>query len=143
MAEWSGPRRRRRGNPELKQERPLPPDAPVTPGAVVSPQRPGQVPDRSTIAGKFSTSVPPATSLTRPETEYQSAQRILGVFSAEPGDEREPGRYEQATASFEEMRKADPALRPAVRPAPGYIEGVTAPAALPAGTDISASDTGF
>lgn len=130
MAEWIGPRHRRRGTGEAgespatplaaRQGFPVPVETPEAPGAVSSPQLPGQVPDRSTIPGQFSTHVGPATSVRRPLTEYQTAQRIMGVFGAEPGNEREPARFEQATAAFEEMRKADPAQWPPVRPMPGY-----------------------
>lgn len=121
MAEWSGPRHRRRGSREAAEARPLPPVSPEAPGAVTSPQMPGQVPDRSTVAGQFTTHVDPSPDARRPATEYKTAQRIMGVFGAEPGQEREPARFEQATASFEEMRKADPALLPPTRPAPGFL----------------------
>ena len=142
MAEWIGPRRRRRSRAEAEAP-PVSQEPPEAPGAVSSPQQPGEVPDRSTIAGKFSTSVPPATTRQRPLTEYETAQRIIGVFAAAPGEEREPSRFEQVTASFEEMRKVDPGMRPPVRPAPGYDLDVEQSPALPASTDASASDTGF
>lgn len=119
MAEWSGPRHRRRGTPEALAADEHSPDVPEAPGAVASPQLPGQVPDRSSIAGQFSTRVTPSPNPRRPLTEYQTAQRIMGVFRAEPGKEREPARFEQATASFEEIRKADPAQWPPGRPVAG------------------------
>ncbi len=121
MAEWIGPRHRRRSTPEKTDGPSIPPDAPVAPGAVASPQMPGEVPDRSTIAGQYATSVEPSPNPRRPLVEYQTAQRILGVYRADPGKEREPARFEQATASFEEVRKADPALLPPARPKPGYL----------------------
>jgi hypothetical protein len=82
---------------------------------------PGEVPDRSTIPGQYTTQVAPSPNPRRPLTEYKTAQRIMGVYRAEPGKEREPARFEQATASFEEIRKADPALLPPSRPAPGFL----------------------
>jgi hypothetical protein len=130
MAEWIGPRHRERGTYEepkplfvsgaLTSAPPVPQEQVEAPGAVVSPQQPGQVPDRSTIPGEFSVSVEPAPDPPRPLTEYQTAQRIMGVFQAEPGKEREPARFEQATAAFEELRKADPAQWPLERPRPGF-----------------------
>ena len=131
MAEWIGPRHRRRdadegqgttASPEAQADAPPVPQEQVEPpGAVVSPQQPGQVPDRSNIPGQYTTSVTPSLNPRRPLTEYQTAQRIMGVFRAEPGKEREPARFEQATASFEELRKADPAQWPVGRPQPGYV----------------------
>lgn len=142
MAEWTGPRHRRRGTPEAAAAAARTPDSPEAPGAVTSPQLPGQVPDRSTIAGQFSTRVTPAPNPRRPLTEYQTAQRIMGVFRAEPGQEREPARFEQSTAAFEEVRKADPTRLPIARPAPGYLLDSTEPVRqIEAGE--TASETGF
>lgn len=131
MAEWIGPRHRRReadeaagttASPEAQADTPPVPQEQVEPpGAVFSPQQPGQVPDRSTIPGQYSVTVKPAHNPRRPLTEYQTSQRIMGVFRAAPGEEREPARFEQATASFEELRKADPAQWPVGRPQPGYV----------------------
>ncbi len=60
----------------------------------------------------------------------------MGVFGAEPGQEREPARFEQATASFEEVRKANPAQWPPVRPVAGYTLDTTEPVdVLGAGSD--------
>ncbi|HYJ13702.1 MAG TPA: hypothetical protein VEW66_08925, partial [Thermomicrobiales bacterium] len=53
----------------------------------------------------------------------------------------DPARFEQATASYEELRKSDPALRTPVRPTAGYAlaDGTRAShpdlAALAAGAD--------
>jgi hypothetical protein len=137
MAEWIGPRHRERGTydgPEpvfisgpLTVAPPLPEEPPEAPGAVTSPQMPGEVPDRSTIPGQYAVSVAPNPDARRPLTEYQTAQRIMGVFRAEPGQEREPARFEQATASFEELRKADPAQWPPGRPRPGYALDTSEP----------------
>ena len=44
----------------------------------------------------------------------------MGIFATVPGREKDPTRFEQATASYEELRKADLALLPPLRPAPGY-----------------------
>lgn len=94
---------------------------PEAPGAVRSPQMPGEVPDRSSIPGEDALPVPPpAGPVVRPLTEYGSAQRIMGVYSATDGNEDDPARFEQATASYEEMRKANPALRTPTRPSAGY-----------------------
>lgn len=137
MAEWIGPRHRRRDvdatrgtttSPEAQADAPpVPQEQLEAPGAVESPQQPGQVPDRSTIPGQYATAVTPSSNPRRPLTEYQTAQRIMGVFQAEPGKEREPARFEQATASFEELRKADPAQWPVGRPQPGYVLDTSEP----------------
>ena len=95
--------------------------APAAPGAVRSPQIPGEVPDRSSIPDKGVLPVPaPAGQVRRPLTEYASAQRIMGVYAPTPGKEDDPARFEQATVSYEELRKANPALRTPVRPSAGY-----------------------
>ena len=94
---------------------------PPTPGARRSPQIPGQVPDRSTVPGHHATRVPPRQTVRRPLTEYGTAQRIMGVYSATPDAENDPARFEQATVSFEELRKADPRDRTPDRPMPGYV----------------------
>jgi len=78
------------------------------------------VPDRSTVPGQFSTRVAAMPNAPRPLTEEGTAQRIMGVFAASPGEEADPSRFEQATASYEEVRKAYPAQLPPKRPAPGY-----------------------
>lgn len=126
MAEWQGPRHRP-SRPLGAEPPPLAPQPPEAPGAMISPQHPGEVPDRSTIPGQYTVQVAPAADARRPLTEYQTAQRIMGVFAAEPGQEREPARFEQATAAFEEVRKADPAQRPPIRPLPGYALDTTEP----------------
>lgn len=95
--------------------------APHAPGAVSSPQIPGQVPDRSTIPGEGELPVAvPTTPSRRPLTEYGTAQRIMGVFEARDGNEDDPTRFEQAPISYEEQRKAYPALRTPLRPQAGY-----------------------
>lgn len=96
-------------------------NAPVAPGAVSSPQVPGQVPDRSSVPERGALPVPPpAGDVRRPLSEYGSAQRIMGVYAATDGNDDDPARFEQTTAAYEEIRKANPALRTPVRPSPGY-----------------------
>ena len=125
MAEWTR-RKQRQHSPtdheasHRNQDRDDTPQGPETPGAQFSPQHPGEVPDRSTVPGQYSTRVPRATSARRPLTEYGSAQAIMDVYKAAPGQEMEPARFEQATASFEELRKAYPTQVPPERPGPGY-----------------------
>ena len=125
MAEWTG-RKRRQHSPtdaeasQRNQDRDETPQAPESPGAISSPQHPGEVPDRSTVPGQFATRVRRATSVRRPLTEYGSAQAIMDVYAAPPGKELDPSRFEQATASYEELRKAYPAQLPPDHPAPGY-----------------------
>lgn len=103
---------------EISANRSKPPEAP---GAVTSPQAPGQVPDRSTIPGENKVPAPPVTGEPRrPIAEYGSAQRIMRVFAPEGGNEDDPARFEQAPVSYEEFRKSNPALRTPLRPMPGY-----------------------
>jgi hypothetical protein len=90
------------------------------PGGIASPQVPGARPDRSSIPGHGELPVPPATSIQRPLTQYGTSQEIMGVFAPKPGEAMDPARFEQATASWEEIRKAYPALSTPRRPAPGY-----------------------
>jgi hypothetical protein len=112
------------------------PKAPKAPGAVASPQMPGQVPDRSTVPGHFSTRVSrPIGPVRRPLTQYGTAQEIVHVYPA-PNEEPAIAEFEQATASGEELRKAYPWQKTPRRPTPdfdlGY--GVTAEApSLPGG----------
>ena len=96
-------------------------NAPHAPGAVISPQIPGQVPDRSTVPGEGELPVPvPETTPRRPLTEYGTAQRIMRVYEPKDGNEDDPARFEQAPISYEEQRKAYPALRTPLRPQAGY-----------------------
>ncbi|MGH2559549.1 MAG: hypothetical protein ACRDJH_10825 [Thermomicrobiales bacterium] len=96
------------------------------PGAYASPQEPGQVPDRSAVPGHHGTIVPKPRHLDRPLTQYGTAEEIMKTFRRH-GDEITPEQFEQATASFDELRKANLADLPPVRPAPGY---------LPAGAEV-------
>jgi hypothetical protein len=98
------------------------------PGAVASPQMPGEVPDRSTVPGHFSTRVPrPAEPERRPLTQYGTAEEIMHVFPA-PNEEPDKSEFEQATASVEELRKAYPWQLPPAGPTPAFAldQGVAA-----------------
>lgn len=90
------------------------------PGGIFSPQVPGARPDRSNIPGHGGLPVPPAAVVHRPLTQYGTAQEIMGVYAPKPGEAMDPARFEQATATWEEVRKAYPAQLPPQRPAPGY-----------------------
>jgi hypothetical protein len=135
MAEWIG--RRRSGPGEAAPETPPEnielspaPLAPPAPGAFASPQMPGEVPDRSSVPGHHALAVPPATRpIRRPLTEYGTAQRIMHMYRAAPGEEMNPKRFESLPVSDEEARKFDPDLGRPVRPLPGYMLGRGAGAA--------------
>ena len=109
------------------------PKSPPAPGASVSPQHPGMAPDQSAAPGHTNARVSPATSKRRPLTQYGTAEEIMSVFSKVPEDQIQSGDFEQATASFEELRKADPAKMPPVRPARPALAADDAPAALQSG----------
>lgn len=95
--------------------------APGAPGAVSSPQIPGQVPDRSDIPGEGELPVAPVGGqVMRPLSERGTSQYIMGVYAPRDGNEDDPARFEQATVSYEEARKAHPALRTPLRPMSGY-----------------------
>ncbi len=118
---------------------------PKAPGAAQSPQMPGQVPDRSTIPGHFSTRVaPPAAPIRRPLTQYGTAQEIMHVFPA-PNEDAEKAEFEQATASVEELRKAYPWQLPPEGPTPVFAldQGISPePPALPAAQPTPELDSG-
>lgn len=109
-------RNARPGDPIEAGRRPVP-DAP---GAVASPQIPGQVPDRSEVPGEGVLPVPPADNPRPPLTEFGTAQRIIHLYAPEGGNEDDPARFELGPTSYEEMRKAYPALRTPMRPTAGY-----------------------
>jgi len=105
-------------------------DSPVAPGAVGSPQVPGEVPDRSTVPGEGVLPVPvPDGPVRRPLTQYGTSEEIMGVYDKEELAPEDPARFVQAPPSYEEQRKANPMLRTPVRPQPGY--------ALAAGTRLA------
>lgn len=92
------------------------------PGAMVSPQAPGMVPDRTTVPGHVDEPTPPATSKERPLSQNGTAEELAGVFKRKPMDQLEPADFEQADATLEELRKANPADLSPIRPAgaPGH-----------------------
>lgn len=120
-------------------------NAPMAPGAIRSPQIPGQVPDRSAVPDHGQLPPPPPSGeVRRPKTEYGSAQRIMGVYEARDGNETDPARFEQTTATYEEIRKANPSLRTPVRPTAGYALSDGTRIANPGLAQLSAeSDTEF
>ncbi len=103
--------------------------APVAPGALQSPQQPGQVPDVSTVPERGVLPVPiPEEGPRRPATQFRTAEEIVGVFDATGKDVLDPERYEQfhiSPPSYEEQRKALPWLRKPVRPTEGYALSVS------------------
>jgi len=115
------------------------PKSPKAPGAAASPQIPGQVPDRSTVPGHFSTRVPrPTGPVRRPLTQYGTAQEIMHVFPA-PDEEPDKSEFEQATASDDELRKAYPWQLPPKSSTPVFAldQGVSPePPTLPAAPAI-------
>jgi hypothetical protein len=126
------------------------------PGARRSPQMPGQVPDRSGVPGHGQLPIEPEPGARPPLTQFGSAQEIMGVYAVDPNDPddaADPARFEQATAAYEEVRKADPSLLTPVRPKPGYdlaanpaiTAGEAAPGEIPAlseGTALTADTSG-
>lgn len=125
--------------PATKDDPPRHRRAKASPGAGSSPQMPGQVPDRSGVPGQGQLPVPPveAGGPRVPLSQFGSAQEILGVYAvdpSQPGQATDPARFEQATASYEELRKADPALLTPIRPLPGY--DLDATPALTASRDV-------
>ena len=126
------------------------------PGASKSPQMPGEVPDRSGVPGHGQLPIEADPGAERPLTQLGSAEEIVGVYAVDPNDPEHatnPARFEQATASYEEVRKADPSLLTPVRPRPGYdlaatpaiTAGEAAPGEIPAlaeGTALTADKGG-
>lgn len=110
--------------------------SPPAPGASVSPQRPGMTPDRSTIPGYFTARVPRATTKRRPLTQYGTAEEIMRVFKKAPEEQITPKHFEQATASFEELRKAYPWELPPARPAQLAVAPGEQPEALPVASEF-------
>lgn len=117
------------GDPVLAGRVPSPP----APGGSRSPQIPGQVPDRSSVPQHGELPVaPPIGEVRRPLVEYGTSQHIMGVYENFTGEPTDPARFEQATVSYEELRKAEPRLRTPVRPTAGY--------ALADGTRIASAE---
>jgi hypothetical protein len=81
------------------------------------------VPDRTTIPGRIDEPIPAATSKVRPLSQYGTAEEMAGVFTRKSMDELEPSDFEQANATLEELRKANPLALPPVRPAAALRQG--------------------
>ncbi len=129
MAEWTGQKRTLNSIP-TEDDPPLDdtsvhvPKSPQVPAATSSPQLPGMTPDQPALPGRSRGSLPPLASNRRPLTEYGSAQRLLGLFTPEPGTELQPSDWEQGPSAMEELRKADPALLTPIRPLGGVGLGI-------------------
>jgi len=81
-------------------------------------------PDQPALPGRARGSLPPLASNRRPLTEYGSAQRLLGLFTAKPGTELQASDWEQGPSAMEELRKADSALLTPIRPLGGVGLGI-------------------
>jgi hypothetical protein len=129
MAEWTGQKRTLNSIP-TEDDPPLDdtsvhvPRTPQAPAATSSPQRPGMTPDQPALPGRSRGSLPPLASNRRPLTEYGSAQRLLGLFTPEPGTDLRASDWEQGPSAMEELRKADPALLTPIRPLGGVGLGI-------------------
>jgi hypothetical protein len=129
MAEWTGQKRTLNSIP-VENDPPLDdtsvhvPRAPRAPAAMSSPQLPGMTPDQPDLPGRPRGSLSPLASNRRPLTEYGSAQRLLGLFTPEPGTELQASDWEQGPSAMEELRKADPALLTPMRPLGGVGLGI-------------------
>ena len=129
MAEWTGQKRTLNSIP-TEDDPPLDdtsvhvPRTPPAPAATSSPQLPGMTPDQPALPGRARGSLPPLASNRRPLSEYGSAQRLLGLFTARPGTELEASDWEQGPSAMEELRKADPALLTPNRPLGGVGLGI-------------------
>jgi hypothetical protein len=75
------------------------------------------IPDRTTIPGRIGEPTPAAITKVRPLTQYGTAEELAGVFKRKQMDQLDPTDFEQADASFEELRKANPAALTPLRPA--------------------------
>ena len=129
MAEWTGQKRTLNSIPA---DNDLPLDATTVhspfpqpaPGATDSPQLPGMTPDQPDLIGMSRGSLPTLASNRRPLSEYGTAQRLLRLFTPDPGQELEAADWEQGPAAREELRKADPALLTPIRPLAGHGLGI-------------------
>ena len=138
MADWTGQKRTLNSIP-TEDDPPLDdtsvhvPRSPQAPGATSSPQLPGMTPDQPDLPGRGRGSLPPLASNRRPLSEYGSAQRLLRLFTPEPGTELRASDWEQGPSAMEELRKADPALLTPIRPLGGIGLGIgrSAPAIAP------------
>jgi hypothetical protein len=129
MAEWTGQKRtlnsiQTEDDPPLDDTSIHVPRTPQAPAATSSPQRPGMTPDQPALPGRSRGSLSPLASNRRPLSEYGSAQRLLGLFTPEPGTELQASDWEQGPSAMEELRKADPALLTPIRPLSGVGLGI-------------------
>jgi hypothetical protein len=129
MAEWTGRKRTLisifpAGVPPVDSASDHLAASPPAPGAISSPQMPGETPDHPSVPGHERGALPPLTSTRRPLTEYGTAQRLLRLFTPPPGARLTATDWEQGPATFEELRKVDPALTPPPRPLSGYALGI-------------------
>lgn len=120
--------------------------APMAPGAIQSPQQPGQLPDVSSVPERGVLPVPiPEDGPRRPATQYLTAEELLHVFESSGKDVLDPERFVQAPPSYEETRKALPWVRKPTRPTAGYALSVSGArlseqlAALQASTETEAA----
>jgi hypothetical protein len=97
------------------------------PGAMVSPQAPGMRPDRTTIPTHVDEPTPPVTVKVRPLTQYGTAEELIDAFRQKPMDQLKPSDFEQAPATAEEMRKANPLDLTPIRPLPPLGSGEPIP----------------
>ena len=145
MAEWTGPKRTLNSidagdaPPRYAASDHLAPPPPA-PGATSSPQIPGMTPDEPDLPGQARGTLLPLASTRRPLTEYETAQRLLRLFTPAPGTELKPSDWEQGAASFEELRKAAPAFDTPPRPLNGYGLGIGRSAELLAPPALKATD---
>jgi hypothetical protein len=143
MAEWTGRKRTLNsifpaGVPPVDSASDHLAASPPAPGAISSPQMPGETPDHPSVPGHERGALPPLASTRRPLTEYGTAQRLMRLFTPPPGARLTAADWEQGPASFEELRKVDPRLTPPWRPLTGYALGIgRETAALP----IDAAET--
>ena len=115
---------------------------PPSPGGSRGSKAPGMTPDRSSIPGQFAERVPKAASLERPLSQYGTAQEFSGVFRRVSPDQMKPEDFEQADATFEELRKSIVAEWPPERPVAAIAplepaETAETAVELPAGTATS------
>ena len=129
MAEWTGPKRTLNSFspeeiPPVDTVTDHSPPAPRAPGATTSPQMPGETPDDPDLPGRTRGALPPLRSNRRPLTEYETAQRLLHLFTPPPGADLAAADWEQGPVTFEERRKGDSALLTPFRPLEGYGLGI-------------------
>jgi hypothetical protein len=107
------------------------PKLPPAPGASVSPQHPGDTPDRSGVPGYTNTGVPRPETKRRPLSQYGTAEEVMRVYKRVPEEEIKASHFEQASSSDEEQRKAYPWLLTPIRPATPAVAAGEEAEALP------------